>query len=148
MILKHVPPSPGRLAWAALAVLVLGGCASFSKDGGMTSVEQITKDRTGKDVKWVRTDAERDTIDKRVAELLAKPLSVEDSVQVALLNNKGLQAGFYDLGISEADLVQAGRLPNPRFSMLRAHRGDDYKIEQALTFNIFALVTMPLAMEV
>ena len=31
--------------------------------------------------------------------------------------------------------------------MLRAHRGDDYKIEQALTFNIFSLVTMPLAME-
>jgi len=32
--------------------------------------------------------------------------------------------------------------------MFRAHRGDDYKIEQALTFNIFSLVTTPLAMEV
>jgi outer membrane protein TolC len=31
--------------------------------------------------------------------------------------------------------------------MFRAHRGDDYKIEQALTFNIFSLVTMPLAVE-
>ena len=148
MILKTFFSPPTRLVPAILIALALGGCASFSKDGGMTTVEQITKERAGKDVKWARTEAERDTIDKRVAELLAKPLAVEDAVQVALLNNKGLQAGFYDLGISEADLVQAGRLPNPRFSMFRAHRGDDYKIEQALTFNIFALVTMPLAMEV
>jgi outer membrane protein TolC len=113
----------------------------------MNSVEQITKARIGKDVKWVKTDAERDTIDTRVAELLSKLLAVDDAVQVALLNNKGLQAGYYDLGISEADLVQAGRLRNPHFSMLRAHRGDDYKIEQALTFNIFSLVTIPLAVE-
>ncbi len=148
MIIKHICPPPRRLAWAALAAFALGGCTTFSKDGGMTAVEQITQERSGKDVKWARTDADRDAIDKRVAELLAKPLSVDDAVQVALLNNKGLQAGFSDLGISEADLVQTGRLPNPRFSMFRAHRGDDYKIEQALTFNIFALVTMPLAMEV
>ena len=148
MTVKHDSPPARRLAWAALAAFALGGCASFLKDGGMTAVEQITQERSAKDVKWARTDAERDTIDKRVAELLAKPLSVEDAVQVALLNNQGLQAGFYELGVSEADLVQAGRLPNPRVSMFRAHRGDDYKIEQALTFNIFALVTMPLAMEV
>jgi outer membrane protein TolC len=148
MMTKHVSAPPKRLAWAALAAFALGGCASFSKDGGMTSVEKITKERSGQDVRWARTDADRDDIDKRVAELLAKPLSVDDAVQVALLNNKGLQAGFYELGISEADLVQTGRLPNPRFSMFRAHRGDDYKIEQALTFNIFALVTMPLALEV
>lgn len=148
MTLKTFSSSPTRLAPAILMVLALGGCASFSKDGGMTAVEQITKTRIDKDVKWARTDAERDTIDTRVAELLSKPLSIDDAVQVALLNNKGLQAGFHDLGISEADLVQAGRLPNPRFSMFRAHRGDDYKIEQALTFNIFSLVTIPLAMEV
>ena len=148
MKVQNISPQQTRLALAILAAFALGGCASFSKDGGMTTVMQITKTRIDKDVKWARTDAERDTIDTRVAELLAKPLSVEDAVQVALMNNRGLQAGFYDLGVSEADLVQAGRLPNPRFSMLRVHRGDDYKIEQALTFSIFSLVTMPLAMEV
>ncbi len=147
MMIKQICPPPRRLACAALAAFALGGCTTFSKDGGMTAVEQITKERSGKDVKWVKTDADRDTIDKRVAELLAKPLSVDDAVQVALLNNKGLQAGFGDLGVSEADLVQAGRLRNPHFSMLRARLGDDYKIEQALTFNIFSLVTIPLAVE-
>jgi outer membrane protein TolC len=136
-----------RMPVIALAAFAVAGCASFSQDGGFGTVERTTKERIGKEVKWAKTDADREAIDKRVAELLDKPLSVDDAVQIALLNNKGLQAGFYDLGISEADLVQAGRVRNPHFSMFRAHRGDDYKIEQALTFNIFSLVTMPLALE-
>ncbi len=136
-----------RMLAIALSAFALAGCATFSQDGGFGAVERTTKERVGKEVKWAKTDADRDAIDQRLAELLQQPLSVDDAVQIALLNNKGLQADFYDLGISEADLVQAGRLRNPHFSMLRARRGDDYKIEQALTFNIFSLVTMPLAQE-
>ena len=44
-----------------------------------------------------------------------RPLSVDNAVQVALLNNRGLQARFQDLGITEAEVVQAGRVPNPGF---------------------------------
>lgn len=138
-----------RMPLAALsAVLVLGGCATFSADGGFGPVEQTVKARSGRDVVWAKTDEQREALAARTLELLAQPLSVESAVQVALLNNRGLQAAYYDLGISEADLVQASRLPNPRFSMLRTRRGEDYKIEQALTFNIFSLITMPLAREI
>lgn len=133
---------------ALLATLFLAGCASFSSDGGFSPVEKTAKDRIDKDVKWVRSNDDQKSIDQRVAELLQKPLSVDDAVQIALLNNKGLQASFFELGISEADLVQAGRLPNPRFSMLRARYQDEYKIEQAFTFNVFSLITMPLARQV
>lgn len=123
----------------------LAGCATFSEDAGFGSVGRITQERAGKELKWARTDADRDAIDQRVAELLAQPLSADDAVQIALLNNKGLQAAFFELGISEADLVRAGRLPNPHFSMLRARQGDEFVIEQAFTFNVFALLTMPQA---
>jgi outer membrane protein TolC len=123
--------------------LALAGCATFSQDGGFGGIEQTTQARIGKELKWARTDADRDAIDRRVAELLAKPLSVDDAVQIALLNNQGLQASFYELGISESDLVQAGRLPNPHFSMLRARDGDEFVIEQVFTFNVFSLITMP-----
>lgn len=144
---------PGaRIIVLALLAATLAGCATFSEDGGFSRVDRTAKERLGKDVKWARTDEDRAVLKARVDELLAKPLSVDDAVQLALFNNRGLQAGFYDLGISEADLVQAGRLPNPHFSMLRASQSVDgvreYKIEQALTFNIFALITMPLAVEV
>ncbi len=129
----------------AFALLALTACASFTPDGGLGLVEQTTKERIGKEIKWARTDTDRDAIHVRVRELLRKKLSIDDAVQIALLNNKGLQASFFELGISEADLVQAGRLPNPHFSMFRARRDDEYKIEQALTFNLLSLVTMPLA---
>ncbi|GBG14769.1 RND transporter [Novimethylophilus kurashikiensis] len=134
----------------ALALpLVLGGCATLSKDGGLDSVQRTTQERIGKDVQWARTAQEQEKLADRVNDLLKQqPLSADNAVQVALLNNKGLQSRFNDLGISEADLLQASELPNPSFSMLYASHNGEYKIEQSLTFNIFSLVTMPMAREV
>ncbi len=40
-------------------------------------------------------------------------MDVDSAVQIALLNNKGLQVSLFSLSISEADVVQAGHLPNP-----------------------------------
>ena len=117
---------PALLASAAL----LGGCAPFTPDGGFATVEKTAKDRLGKDVQWARSDADQDTISKRVGELLSKPLTVDDAVQVALLNNCGLQATFQELGITEAEAMQAGRLPSPGFSFGRSSRGDEREIER------------------
>jgi outer membrane protein TolC len=134
---------PRVLALLTSAV-VLGGCASFSPDGGFGTVERTTKERVGKDLYWARSDSDLDTIAKRVAELAAKPLTVDDAVQIALLNNRGLQADFQELGITEAEVVQAGRLPNPGFSFGRMSRGDEREIERGLHFNLARLVAMPL----
>jgi outer membrane protein TolC len=132
-----------RLGLVIVAVVTLAGCASFSPDGGFATVEQTAKDRLGKDVQWARTDADQDSIAKRVGELLSRPLSVDDAVQVALLNNRGLQATFQELGISEAEFVQAGRLPNPGFSFGRMSRGDEREIERGLHLNLARLIAMP-----
>lgn len=127
-----------------LVSAVLAGCASFSPDAGFSSIESAAKDKLGKDVRWARSDADVDTIDRRVRELLAKPLSVEDAVQVALLNNRGLQARFQDLGITEAEVVQAGRLPNPGFTFGRLRRGDEVELERGLHLNLARLLTLPM----
>jgi len=131
-----------------LVMVVLSGCATFSKDGGLSDVQSLTKQHLPQEVVWPKTQAEQQSIAERVDELLQTALDVERAVQIALLNNKGLQADLFALGISEADLVQAGRLPNPGFSMLYARNNGDYKIEQALTFNIFSLITMPKMLEI
>lgn len=133
-----------RLVVLLTAVATFAGCASFSPDGGFSSVEQAAKDRLGKEVRWVRTPADQDGIDQRVGELLAKPLSPDDAVQISLLNNRGLQASFQELGITEAEVVQAGRLPNPVFSFGRSSRGDEREIERGLHFNLARLLAMPL----
>jgi len=127
---------------------VLSGCAGFSKGGGLNDVKTLTQKHIRQEVVWPKTVMEQQLAETRVKELLQNELDVESAVQLALLNNKGLQASLFELGISEADVVQAGRLPNPKFSMLYARRNGDYKIEQALTFNIFSLLTMPKMLEI
>ena len=141
---------PKRTALFALftTALLLGGCASFNPDGGFAPVEQTAKERLGKDLRWARNDADRAAIDQRVAALLAQPLSVDDAVQFALLNNRGLQAAFDALGITEAEVVQAGRLPNPGFTFGRSTRGDEVEIERGLHFNLARLLAMPLIAQV
>ena len=137
-----------RLFACLAAVTVLAGCASFSPDGGFGPVEQATKSRLGKDVQWARSDADRDAMAQRVGTLLARPLSVDDAVQVALLNNRGLQAAFAELGISEAEVVQAGRLANPGFSFARLKRGDEVELERGFHFNLARLIAMPMIQQV
>ncbi len=137
-----------RLAALLTSAAFVGGCTSFSPDGGFAPVQQTAKDRLGKDLQWARSDTDRDTIDKRVRELLAKPLSIDDAVQIALLNNRGLQAMYQELGIAEADLVQAGRLPNPGIAFARKTQGSEVEIERLLVFNLARLIAIPLFMEV
>lgn len=136
-----------RLAAAALAAVALGGCAGFSADGGFGTVEQAAGERLGKDVRWARSDAERAALDVRVDALLAEALTADAAVQVALLNNRGLQAAFDELGIAEAGFVQAGRLPNPGFGFGRLRRGDETEIERSLHVDLARLLAMPMVRE-
>ncbi len=145
---KHVDFKYRTLTVLIIASFALGGCATFSKDGGFSGVQENTQKHIKQEVVWPKTDTEKTQITERVNELLSKRLDVDQAVQIALLNNKGLQADFYNLGISESDLVQAGRLPNPRFGMLYVRENGNYKIEQMLTFNIFSLLTMPKMQEI
>jgi outer membrane protein TolC len=128
---------------AVLGALALTGCATFSRDGGFDAVANTVQSRLGKDVHWWRSDEERSRAQARVAELLERPLSVDDAVQIALLNNSALQASFQELGISEADLVQAGRLPNPGFTLRHAGADGVYDIEETASISVLALLAAP-----
>jgi outer membrane protein TolC len=126
-----------------LFAAALGGCASFSTDGGFSLVEQTAKERLDKDLQWSRSEADQRSIEQRVAELLDQPLSADSAVQIALLNNRGLQARFQELGIAEAEWVQAGRLPNPGFGFGRLRRGEEIELERSLHVNLARLLAMP-----
>lgn len=136
--------------WRAACVMllvtqVLGGCASFSADGGYGIVASTVRERIDKEAVWVRSEQAGESVRAEVRRLLQKTFTVDDAVQIALLNNKGLQATYAELAIAEADLVQAGRLRNPKFAYLHVHGGSEVRIERALTFDFMQLITMPLA---
>jgi len=146
---KLVRPLRGAHALGlAAATLTLAGCASFSPDGGFDKVAALTRERTGQSVAWQRSPAEAGAAQARVAELLGQPLSAETAVELALLNNRGLQASFAELGIAEASLVRAGRLADPSFTFGRVAGGGITEIDRSLMFNVLGLLTMPVARQV
>jgi outer membrane protein TolC len=132
----------------ALAALVLGGCASFSPDGGFDQVAQLTRERIGQAPVYQRTGAPTETTRARIAALLAQPLDADSAVELALLNNRALQASSAELGIAEAEFVRAGRLANPRFSFGRLSGGGAAEIDRAVMFDVLSLFVMPWARQV
>lgn len=137
-----------RTVLAAGVAVLLAGCSTLTADGGFDAVAQLTKERTGQPVRWQRTEADTSAARQRVAELLVQPLSAESAVELALLNNPGLQAELQELGIAQADLVRAGRLRNPSFSFGRMTGGGAVEIERAIVFDLLGLITLPVAREV
>ena len=128
--------------------LMLGGCATFSDDGGFAAVEAESKKLIDHTPRWMRDEPSKATARDEVAQLLMAPLSADSAVRVALLNNPRLQSEYQNLGVSEADLVQAGRLQNPGFSFSKTTGGGAQEIERGLHFNILALLTLPLRSEI
>jgi outer membrane protein TolC len=143
-----------RLARAArtlalsLAAALLSGCAALSPDAGFDGVRQVSQRLAGHEPVWARDDEARRQLEARVAQLLREPLSADSAVQVALLNNRHLQAAFEELGIADAERVQALSWPNPGFSFARTTRGDEVELERGLHLNIGRLLAMPLVREV
>ncbi len=138
-----------RLAVAVLTVaLATGGCAKFSADGGMLAVEAAASTDLGKDVVKIRDDRDAALVSARVRSLLAKPLSVSSAVQTALLNNRGLQAAYNELGISEAQMIEASLPPSPTLSLQRLVGSGGFEIERQIVQNVLALLTLPRRREI
>ena len=96
----------------ALAVLGLAGCATSHEDLGRVS--SSLGQRTGHEV----TNSEPGKLMLPSTVSLEDGLSEDEAVTLALWNNALFRETLADLGLSRADLVQAGMLPNPTFSML------------------------------
>jgi outer membrane protein TolC len=134
-------PAPPVLALLAL----LGGCTAVAPDGGFTGVAAIAQSRIGAEPRLARDDAAAGELARAVQATLAAPLSMEDAVKVALLANPGLQASYWKVGIAQADLAQAGRLPNPVLNFKHTAGAGDVIIERTFTANLIGLLTRPLA---
>jgi outer membrane protein TolC len=130
------------------AALALAGCTTFSPDGGRGDVERLAAERIGPPARVLGqardVSAQRAAVDARLAE----PLTAENAIEVALMNQPALQARLAELGLAEADLVQAGRLRNPVFAYSNKRHADVVEIERAVLVNVAALVMMPLALDI
>jgi outer membrane protein TolC len=84
----------------------------------------------------------------RVRRLLAAPLSADAAVEIALLNNTGLQAAYNALGLAEAARIEASLPPNPSFSLGRISTPVELDVERRIVGDILALATLPVRSEI
>lgn len=125
----------------ALSALWLSSCATLSPDGGLGDLQSLTAGRTGT---AAATIANHDASSQaQVAALLAKPLGPDAAVSIALLNNPALHGALATLEISDAERVQAGRLPNPHLALGRFREGETTEIERMLRFDVIGLLALP-----
>ena len=127
--------------------LVLSGCASMSLDTGFQDVKAAVEQRRPLEIAW-NAGSE---LDKQAAEkigaLLKQKLTADTAVQVALLNNRDLQAVYSDLGVAQADVVQAGLLSNPIFDAavkFPVSGGGRPDLELGAAMNFLNLLYIPL----
>jgi len=139
----------GRLASALLLAMVASACAKFTDDGGMAPVSDGVRREIGKDaVKLGSPEAAR-RAREQVQHLLAEPLTEDAAVEITLLNNRGLQAAYNDLGISEAEYVQATLPPNPAVAASRTFgTGGFVEFGFQLVGNLLAFATLPRKAEI
>ena len=94
-------------------VLFAAGCAQVPREAGFNDVKGLVGERVDYNLHWNQeTEADRE-VEKAIEELMKNELTSDAAVQVALLNNPDLQAVSEDLGVTQADVVEAGLLENP-----------------------------------
>jgi cobalt-zinc-cadmium efflux system outer membrane protein len=135
------------IATLATSLALLAGCASTSASSSFKDVAADVQTRSGHKIRWDQESAEDKEAEKAIDDLLRRPLTADAAVQVALLSNPGLRAKFEELAIAKADLVQAGLLKNPVFTIGRTAWESEHidpNLFGSVELDFLDLVTLPM----
>lgn len=125
--------------WFALALIGVTACATIPPDRGYADVREQIRQRG---LALPGVDSERSAL---VGDMLAQPLTPDAAVRVALVNNPRIQVEFGKLGLSGAEVIQAGRLSNPTLAatwQTSSRSSDASRYDVGLTQNFAQLLLM------
>ncbi len=135
-----------RFTMVILAFLPLAGCATLSSEESFNQVADTVQVRLGKRISWDAGQYEDPLVRSTIGNLLSRPLTAKTAVQVALLNNRELQSIYADLGIAQANVVQAALWKNPiingAVTFPVAGGAPDYTF--ALVLRVIDIIYIPL----
>lgn len=145
-----------RKVFAAVTLpILIAGCATTAVEGitdpfaGFAAVGAKTASVTGKQAVWLQTQEQVQANVDLVRSLIhKKTIEPDAAVQIALLNNRGLQAAYAEIGMSAADVWQESLLVNPTVSVGVLGIGASRVIEAAVVNNILALITRPRRVDI
>src|SRR5712692_3282544 len=87
-----------KMGWVFLLLFGLSGCASVDLSAGFPEVSAAVEERYATKIVWNRgTGLDKEATEK-LRSLLQRKLTADDAVQIAMLNNRDLQAIYTELG--------------------------------------------------
>jgi len=137
-----------RLTALAASGLVLAGCASVNFDQTVQGTNDSTGSFTQGKLELSRTEQQSQARAKLTSELLAKPLSMDEAVQLALTNSPAMQTLLAQSWADMAQANQTGRLANPVFTFERIRFADELELGRLLSFGLLDLLTLPRRLEI
>jgi len=127
------------------------GCASVSPERGHDRVSTIVRERTGARTQWEKGPPDQAAIAAWVRRVTAAGLTRERAVDQILVNSPSLAQVYEDLGISQADMVQAGLLTNPSLGAdlgFALTSGATREVRLSLVQDFLDLFVLPLRKEI
>lgn len=133
-----------KLAAVAAASLILAGCAAPNLQAAMGEANAMAGPMLGGVTSELMTkDSQRETASKLVNDLLARPLTMDGAVQLALSNSPAFQAALAQSWGEIATAQQRGLPGGLMFSFERLREGADIELGRILSFGLFDLITLP-----
>ncbi|MDP3301569.1 MAG: TolC family protein [Sulfuricurvum sp.] len=128
------------IIYSFVTLIVFSGCSTISQDevfGGL-------REETSQNLQWIKTPQESEMVKKSVNDLLSQPLSQENAVHIALMNNRSLQQTYAQIGLSQSELVQAGLMSNPLLGYTIGHGGGVTRSTLSLDVALLDVLWIPL----
>lgn len=128
-----------------MASSVLSACQMAPEDNSLSDVSTLLTGQTNTHFELAHDDEIHD-----ISPYLQGPLTAKKAIQLTLLENKQLVSLYHNLGIKQADLLQAGLLKNPvlEVSTLFTKEPSSPNIALALVASLSDLLQKPLRQDV
>lgn len=129
-----------QIIYSFMALIALSGCSTISQRDVFNGVQE----ETSKNLQWIKTPQEAQIVNRNVNDLLSQPLSKDNAVHIALINNRSLQQVYAQIGLSHSELVQAGLMTNPLLGYTIGHGGGITRSTLSLDVALLDILWIPL----
>jgi cobalt-zinc-cadmium efflux system outer membrane protein len=134
------------------AALLASGCANTPPTRDSGAVNDLITARGAPAATWPDANgkATRDVDAALVAEKTREPITVKRAVEIAFLRSPAIRERYAELGISQAEVIEASEIPNPTFGYvsLGTSGGGPSQITRSVSLSFADLLFLPTRVRV
>jgi cobalt-zinc-cadmium efflux system outer membrane protein len=144
---SFMPRVPIHALAIAGAALLASGCVNIPPARDSGAVNDLVTARGTPAATWPDASgrATRDADAALVAAKTREPITISRAVEIAFLRSPAIRERYAELGISQADVIEASEIPNPTlgYVSLGTDGGGPSQITQSVSLSFASLLFLP-----